>query len=94
MLTSGIFAVLFAIFAGKGTSGVDLQFFFICAQLIAVPYMAVALLRHQAALWHIRHAFAYLRDSIAATNSEIGNTVRFTARSKSWWYQPSPFRSG
>ena len=78
MLTSGIF-VAFAIFAGKGTSGVDLQFFFICAQLIAVPYMAVALLRHRATL-HIGHAFAYVRDSIAATKTEVGTLFLYGAK--------------
>jgi O-antigen/teichoic acid export membrane protein len=44
MVTSLIF-VGFAVFANAGTSGVDLMFFLICAQVIAVSYMAVALLR-------------------------------------------------
>ena len=44
MATSSIFAA-FAVFANTGTSGVDLMFFFICAQFVAVPYMALALLR-------------------------------------------------
>ena len=44
MVTSLIF-VGFAVFANPATSGVDLMFFLICAQVIAVSYMAVALLR-------------------------------------------------
>jgi O-antigen/teichoic acid export membrane protein len=42
MATSLIFAG-FALFASPGTSGVDLMFFLICAQVIAVSYMAIAL---------------------------------------------------
>jgi len=42
MATSLIFAG-FAVFANPGTSGVDLMFFLICAQVIAVSYMAIAL---------------------------------------------------
>jgi O-antigen/teichoic acid export membrane protein len=44
MATSAIF-VAFAVFAGNGTTGVDLMFFLICAQVIAVSYMALALLK-------------------------------------------------
>jgi O-antigen/teichoic acid export membrane protein len=44
MATSLIF-VGFAFFAGPATSGVDLMFFFICAQVIGVSYMAIALLK-------------------------------------------------
>jgi O-antigen/teichoic acid export membrane protein len=44
MATSLIF-VAFAFFAGTTTSGVDLMFFLICAQVVGVSYMAVALLR-------------------------------------------------
>jgi O-antigen/teichoic acid export membrane protein len=45
MATSTIF-VGFAVFAGNGTTGVDLMFFLISAQVIAVSYMALALLKH------------------------------------------------
>jgi O-antigen/teichoic acid export membrane protein len=43
MITSVMFAA-FAVFAGHGTSGVDLMFFFISAQVLGVSYMAIALL--------------------------------------------------
>lgn len=43
MATSLIFAA-FAVFASPGTSGVDLMFFLISAQVIAVSYMAIALI--------------------------------------------------
>ena len=47
MATSVIFAG-FALFAGTGTSGVDLMFFLICAQIVGVSYMAIALFeRHR-----------------------------------------------
>jgi O-antigen/teichoic acid export membrane protein len=74
LLTSGIF-VVFAIFANNGTSGVDLQFFFICAQLIAVPYMALALLRHRIKL-NFSGAWDYLRSTMPATRIEV--TTLFT----------------
>jgi O-antigen/teichoic acid export membrane protein len=45
MATSTIF-VAFAVFAGNGTTGVDLMLFLICAQVIAVSFMALALLKH------------------------------------------------
>jgi O-antigen/teichoic acid export membrane protein len=44
MATSLIF-VGFAFFAGTSTSGVDLMFFLICAQIVGVSYMAVALFK-------------------------------------------------
>lgn len=44
MLTSGIF-LGFAIFSGVGVTGVSLMFFLITAQVVAVSYMAIALLR-------------------------------------------------
>src|SRR3984885_3702131 len=44
MATSLIF-VGFAFFAGTATSGVDLMFFLICAQIVGVSYMAIALFK-------------------------------------------------
>jgi len=44
MATSLIF-VGFACFAGTATSGVDLMFFLICAQVVGVSYMATALIK-------------------------------------------------
>jgi O-antigen/teichoic acid export membrane protein len=44
MATSLIF-VGFGVFANPATSGVDLMFFLICAQVVAVSYMAIALLK-------------------------------------------------
>jgi O-antigen/teichoic acid export membrane protein len=44
MATTLIF-VGFAFFAGTATSGVDLMFFLICAQIVGVSYMAIALLK-------------------------------------------------
>jgi O-antigen/teichoic acid export membrane protein len=44
MATSLIF-VGFAFFAGTATSGVDLMFFLICAQVVGVSYMAIALFK-------------------------------------------------
>lgn len=75
MLTSGIF-VGFATFANQNTSGVDLQFYFICAQLVAVPYMAIALLRRHGRL-RPGNAFAYLRTVIPATKTEIATLFAF-----------------
>jgi O-antigen/teichoic acid export membrane protein len=75
MLTSGIF-VVFAFFANKNTSGVDLQFFFICAQLIAVPYMALALLRHRVKL-RPRNAAAYWRESLPAARTEMATLFTY-----------------
>jgi O-antigen/teichoic acid export membrane protein len=46
MATTLIF-VGFAFFAGTATSGVDLMLFFICAQIVGVSYMAIALVRHR-----------------------------------------------
>jgi len=75
MLTSGIF-VVFAFFANKNTSGVDLQFFFICAQLIAVPYMAVALLRHRVKL-RPGNAAAHWRESLPAAKTEMATLFTY-----------------
>jgi O-antigen/teichoic acid export membrane protein len=44
MVTSLIFAG-FACLANPATSGVDLMFFLVCAQVVAVSYLAIALLR-------------------------------------------------
>jgi hypothetical protein len=44
MVTTLIF-VGFAFFAGTGTTGVDLMFFLICAQIFGVSFMAIALFR-------------------------------------------------
>jgi len=44
MATSLIF-VGFAFFAGTATSGVDLMFFLVCAQVVGVSYMATALIK-------------------------------------------------
>ena len=46
MVTSLIF-VGFACLANPATSGVDLMFFLVCAQVVAVSYLAIALLRRQ-----------------------------------------------
>jgi O-antigen/teichoic acid export membrane protein len=46
MATSLIF-VGFAFLAGTATSGVDLMFFLICAQVVGVSYMALALMRRR-----------------------------------------------
>jgi O-antigen/teichoic acid export membrane protein len=78
MLTSGIF-VGFAIFAPRGTSGVDLQFFFIAAQLIAVPYMALALLRRRVKV-HTAHAIQYLREVLPATKAEVSTLFTYGAK--------------
>jgi O-antigen/teichoic acid export membrane protein len=75
MLTSGIF-VVFAFCANKNTSGVDLQFFFICAQLIAVPYMAVALLRRRVKL-RPGNAAAYWRESLPAAKTEMATLFTY-----------------
>ena len=53
MATSLIFAG-FAVFANPGTSGVDLMFFLICAQVVAVSYMAIALVTDYAKAGHRR----------------------------------------
>ena len=53
MATSLIFAG-FAVFANPGTSGVDLMFFLICAQVVAVSYMAIALVMDYAKAGHRR----------------------------------------
>jgi O-antigen/teichoic acid export membrane protein len=61
MATSLIF-VGFACFAGTATSGVDLMLFLICAQIVGVSYMAIALLKrhlkpktHQTAGYYSQH---------------------------------------
>jgi O-antigen/teichoic acid export membrane protein len=46
MVTSLIF-VGFACLANPATSGVDLMFFLVCAQVVAVSYLAIALLKRQ-----------------------------------------------
>jgi O-antigen/teichoic acid export membrane protein len=46
MVTSLIF-VGFACLANPATSGVDLMFFLVCAQVVAVSYMAIALVKRQ-----------------------------------------------
>jgi hypothetical protein len=48
MATSLIF-VIFAIFAHPTTTGVDLMFFLICAQVVAVSFMAIALILRRVA---------------------------------------------
>jgi O-antigen/teichoic acid export membrane protein len=75
MLTSGIF-VGFAAFAKQNTSGVDLQFYFICAQLVAVPYMALALLSRYGRL-RPGNTLAYLRAAISATKTEIATLFTY-----------------
>jgi O-antigen/teichoic acid export membrane protein len=78
MLTSGIF-VGFAIFAPRDTTGVDLQFFFIAAQLVAVPYMAIALVRRRLKV-HSAHAVRYLRDVLPATKAEVATLFIYGAK--------------
>jgi O-antigen/teichoic acid export membrane protein len=78
MATSGIF-VAFAIFANSATSGVDLMFFFICAQLAAVPYMALALLHRRVAL-NFAGALKYLRESLPATKTEVTTLFAYGAK--------------
>ncbi|HEX3951510.1 MAG TPA: hypothetical protein VHW95_16775 [Steroidobacteraceae bacterium] len=51
MATSLIF-VAFAVLAEPGTSGVDLMFFLICAQVVAVSFMALALFKRH--VWPAR----------------------------------------
>jgi hypothetical protein len=69
MLTSGTF-LGFAIFSRVGVTGVSLMFFLITAQVIAVSYMALALLRLAAAS-STAAAFGFLRQSRLQLREEV-----------------------
>jgi len=69
MLTSGIF-LAFAIFSGVGVTGVTLMFFLITAQVVAVSYMAIALLR-LAPTPFAATAYGFLRRSWAQSWQEM-----------------------
>jgi O-antigen/teichoic acid export membrane protein len=69
MATSLIF-VGFALFSNAGATGVDLMFFLICAQVVAVTFMALALLRLAPKL-SVGRAADYLRRSLHETKIQI-----------------------
>ncbi|HEY2463780.1 MAG TPA: hypothetical protein VGI32_06950 [Steroidobacteraceae bacterium] len=69
ILTSSLFAA-FAIFADSRTSGIQLMFFSIVTQVIAVPYMAIALMR-RAKSWNLRSQYALIRTSLQAAKGEV-----------------------
>jgi hypothetical protein len=83
LVICGIFAPQLKLSMSPGlailSAGVDLMFFFSCAQLAAVPYMALALLRHRVAL-RPRNAVHYLRRSLPAIKTETSTLFAYGAK--------------
>jgi O-antigen/teichoic acid export membrane protein len=78
MATSLIF-VGFALFSNAGATGVDLMFFLICAQVVAVSFMALALLRRAPNL-NMSRAADYFRRSLNETKAEIRSLFIYGAK--------------
>jgi O-antigen/teichoic acid export membrane protein len=78
MATSGIF-VAFAIFANANVSGVDLMFFLIIAQVVAISYMALSLLRSAPKLDRKR-TIAYFDHLMHETRVEITTLFLYGAK--------------
>lgn len=75
LLTSVIF-VLFAIFGRRGVSGVDLMFFLIVAQVVAVSFIGITLTKRASAP-EVRHFTRYLARHIVDTKVEIKRLVAY-----------------
>lgn len=73
--TSLIF-VGFAIFSNAGATGVDLLFFLIAAQVVAVSFLALSLLKHAHRL-NGRSVTAYFKDTLRETRIEITTLVSY-----------------
>jgi O-antigen/teichoic acid export membrane protein len=78
ILTSSLFAA-FAIVADTRTSGIRLMFFAVIAQLIAVPYMAIALGR-LAKSWNLRGAYRLVQSSLESARSEVRTLFMYGAK--------------
>jgi hypothetical protein len=77
MATSLIF-VGFAAFSHSGATGVDLMFFLICAQVVAVSFLALALLKR--ARRNASHAIGQFRRSMHETKIEIKTLFVYGAK--------------
>jgi O-antigen/teichoic acid export membrane protein len=78
ILTSSLFAA-FAIFADARTSGIELMFFSVVAQVIAVSYMAIALAR-LAKSWSLRGGRELIQTSLQAAKIEIKTLFLYGAK--------------
>jgi O-antigen/teichoic acid export membrane protein len=78
MATSLIF-VGFAAFSHSAATGVDLMFFLICAQVVAVSFLALALLRRAPAR-NARGAISLFRHSLPETQIEIKTLFLYGAK--------------
>ncbi len=78
ILTSSLFAA-FAIFADNRTSGIQLMFFAVVAQVIAVSYMAIALAR-LAKSWPLRSGYELIRTSLPAAETEVKTLFLYGAK--------------
>ncbi|HEX3397894.1 MAG TPA: hypothetical protein VHS76_14425 [Steroidobacteraceae bacterium] len=78
LLTSSLFAG-FAIFADTRTSGIGLMFFSVVAQVIAVSYMAIALIR-LAQSWRLRRSYELIHTSLKAAGTEVKTLFLYGAK--------------
>jgi O-antigen/teichoic acid export membrane protein len=78
MATSLIF-IGFAVFANSAVTGVDLMFFLICAQVVAVSFLVLMLLR-RVRNPNARNASGFLRRSFQATKIEIKTLFTYGAK--------------
>lgn len=78
ILTSSLFAA-FAIVADTRTSGIRLMFFAVIAQLIAVPYMAIALGR-LAKSWNLRGGYRLVQSSLESARTEVRTLFMYGAK--------------
>jgi O-antigen/teichoic acid export membrane protein len=78
ILTSSIFAT-YAIFADTRTSGIQLMFFSVVAQIIAVSYMAIALSR-RAQSWRLRSGYDLIQTSLHAAKTEVKTLFMYGAK--------------
>jgi O-antigen/teichoic acid export membrane protein len=78
ILTSSLFAA-FAIFADRRTTGIGLMFFSVVAQVIAVTYMAIALIR-LAHSRQLRRGYELLQTSLQAAKAEVKTLFLYGAK--------------
>ncbi|MEO9055720.1 MAG: hypothetical protein ABI356_12525 [Steroidobacteraceae bacterium] len=78
ILTSSLFAA-FAIFADTRTSGIQLMFFSIVAQIAAASYMVMALAR-LAKSWNLSRGYQMIRTSLEPAKTEVKTLFLYGAK--------------
>jgi O-antigen/teichoic acid export membrane protein len=78
ILTSSVFAA-FAMFADRRTSGIQLMFFAVVAQVIAMSYMAAGLGR-LARSWKLSTAYQLIHTSLESARTEVKTLFKYGAK--------------